>query len=194
MVLKYGMVDNTVRELRNQLNQASATQLPRLAADSVFDPLTIARVMEFQSKMNLTTDGVVGPKTQASLDAHRGHGSPPSGRCVVADLINERLRAFDSGSLRFDFKPIKGGNATDPSTRGVFKVFKRLRHHTSSKYPIPPGNMDYALFYHRAEALHQGPPTIPSHGCIHVRPSEAAQLFTWAGNLDLIVIVLKLTK
>jgi lipoprotein-anchoring transpeptidase ErfK/SrfK len=110
------------------------------------------------------------------------------------DLIDERLRAFENGLTKLDFHPIKGGAPSDPSTRGVFKVFKRLRHHTSSKFPIPPGNMDFALFFHGAEAIHQGPPTIPSHGCIHVEPSQAERLFNWAGNADIMVIVLKRTR
>jgi hypothetical protein len=194
MLLKYGMIDDAVKTLQGQLNQASTTRLPRLPSDSLFDPITMARVMEFQHKVGLTTDGVVGPRTQRSLSAHRGRGGPPLGRCVVVDLINDRLRAFENGMLRFDFRPIKGGSLTDQSTRGVFKVYKRLRHHTSSTYPEPPGNMDYSLFYHGAEALHQGPPTVPSHGCIHVRPSEAAQLFSWAGQVDLRVIIVKLTR
>jgi hypothetical protein len=80
----------------------------------------------------------------------------PSGRCILVDLVNDRLRAFDNGLTKLDFRPIKGGARSDPSTRGVFKVFKRLRHHTSSKFPIPPGNMDFSLFYNGAEAIHQG--------------------------------------
>ncbi len=117
----------------------------------------------------------------------------------MVDLINGRLRAYLNGTKELDFKPIRGGSTSDPSTRGVFKVFKALRKHTSSKFPIPPGNMDFSLFYHGAEALHQGPPTVDSHGCIHVEPSEAERLFNWAGgeksavSNDIMVIVLKFT-
>jgi hypothetical protein len=196
MVLKYGMIESSVTGLQAQLNLRSPTRLPRLTPDTLFDPLTMARVMEYQHHVHLTADGVVGPRTEGSLKAHRVHGAvpPPAGRCVVVDLINDRLRAYDSGALILEFMQVKGGSATDPSTRGVFKVYKRLRNHTSSKFPIPPGNMDFSLFYNRAEALHQGPPTIPSHGCIHVRPSQASQLFNWAGHHDLMVIVMKLTR
>jgi hypothetical protein len=86
---KYGMIGDEVKELRKQLNEASTTRLPRLALDTQFDPLTMARVMEFQHQMGTST---------------------------------------------------------------------------------------------------------ASHGCIHVKPSEAAQLFYWAGQVDLMVIVMKLTR
>jgi hypothetical protein len=192
--MTFGAFGPEVKTVQQQLNQASGTRLPRLTPDEKFGALTMARAMEFQFQEGLKADGDVGPATKGKLAGKSGNTSRPSGRCVLVDLINERLRAFEDGATKLDFKPIKGGSATDPSTRGVFKVFKRLRHHTSSKFPIPPGNMDFALFYHGAEALHQGPPTIPSHGCIHVEPSQAELLFKWAGNFDVMVIVMKKTR
>jgi hypothetical protein len=180
--------------------------MPRLTDDNVYGSLTMARVMEFQfnSKFGLADmDGVVGPFTQSKIDSTPSSSPKPAGQVILVDLIHERLRAFRSGVLEHDFKPIKGGSTADPSTRGVFKVFKAFRHHTSSKFPIPPGNMDFSLFYHGAEALHQGPPTLSSHGCIHVEPSQAEKLFRWAGGTnatsgqavnDVMVIVLKKTR
>jgi hypothetical protein len=194
-----------VGALQRRLNSCGATRLPRLKDDEVYGSLTMARVMEFQfhSKFVLKDiDGKVGPATQAKIDSTPSSSPSPSGQVIVVDLIHDRLRAFRSGTLEHDFRPIKGGSASDPTTRGVFKVFKAFRHHTSSKFPVPPGNMDFALFFHGAEALHQGPPTIPSHGCIHVEPSQAAILFRWAGGTettnggpvnDVMVIVLKRT-
>ena len=46
---------------------------------------------------------------------------------------------------------------------------------------------------HGAEAIHQGAPTGPSHGCVHVAPGDAERLFDWAGAADVMVIVLKTT-
>lgn len=182
-----------VIKIQQQLNVASTTRLPRLNTDGAYGALTMGRVMEFQSQEKIGIDGAVGPETQRVLDAEKPVSAAPSGFCILVDLINNRLRAFQHGGLALDFKPIHGGSATDPSTRGVFKVFRRERFHTSSKFPIPPGNMDFALFYHGAEALHQGPPTVPSHGCIHVEPSQAEKLFNWAkASRDIMVIVLKL--
>ena len=206
MALTYGASGAVVGALQRKLNSAGPTRLPRLSSDTVYGSLTMGRVMEFQFLAKFptsATDGAVGPITQAKIDAAPTSAPAPSGQVILVDLINERLRAYRGGLLQHDFKPIKGGSATDASTRGVFKVFKAFRHHTSSKFPIPPGNKDFALFYHGAEALHQGPPTIPSHGCIHVEPSQAEKLFRWAGGTDktaggtvndVMVIVLKRTK
>jgi hypothetical protein len=209
MVMAYSANNASVGVLQKQLNNCGPTRLPRLVEDNDYGSLTMARVMEFQFLNKFTrhdTDGVVGPITQASINGQPKSSPPPMGRVIVVDLINDRLRAYKSGIKDLDFRPIKGGSATDPSTRGVFKIFRALRKHTSSKFPIPPGNMDFALFYNGAEALHQGPPRIPSHGCIHVDPSEAAKLFNWATSSsikpkdpnepaihDVMVIVLKKT-
>lgn len=173
MVLAYRQNSPAVGVLPTRLNSAGPTRLPRLVPDEDYGPLTMARVMEFQFRQKFSTadtDGKVGPKTQAKLDAAASSSPKPAARVIVADLINERLRAYEDGILKLDFRQIKGGTSADPSTRGVFKVFKRLRHHTSSEFPDPPGNMDFSLFYHRGEALHQGPEKVPSHGCIHVEP------------------------
>ncbi len=196
MTLRYGMKGSSVKALQTQLNAAGVTRLPRLDLDEQYGSLTMARVMEFQFNIKFATkdtDGIDGPITQGKLDKTKSSSPKPDGRVILVDLINSRLRAFNDGTRDLDFKPIAGGSTSDPSTRGVFKVFKRLRHHTSSKFPIPPGNMDFALFYHGAEALHQGPPTEASHGCIHVEPSQAERLFKWAGKHDVMVIVLKRT-
>jgi L,D-transpeptidase catalytic domain/Putative peptidoglycan binding domain len=193
--LSYGAHGPAVVDLQDHLDRAGGTRLPRLVGLGVFDALTMARVMEFQKQEGLATDGAVGPLTVKRLAKKAGKTSPaPLGRCIVVDLINEHLMVYENGRMAFGVRPIKGGAPTDPSTRGVFKVYKRLRHHTSSKYPYPPGNMDFALFFHGAEAIHQGPPTIPSHGCIHVAPSEAERIFNWARNFDIEVVVLKRTR
>jgi hypothetical protein len=42
--------------------------------------------------------------------------------------------------------------------------------------------MDFSLFYHDGEALHQGGPNVQSHGCIHVPAPYAEQLFNWAAS------------
>jgi hypothetical protein len=187
MTLKPGTNSPEVVALQQQLNSRGATRLPRLSEDTNYGPLTMARVMEFQfnSKFALAgMDGIVGPVTQARIDSTPSSSPSPSGQVILADLINRRLRAYRDGVLECDFSPIIGGRASAPSTRGVFKVYKAFRHHTSSKFPKPVGNMDFSLFYHGAEALHQGSPTVASHGCIHVAPGQAEKLFRWAGGTD----------
>jgi lipoprotein-anchoring transpeptidase ErfK/SrfK len=51
--------------------------------------------------------------------------------------------------------------------------------------------MNFSLFYHGTEAIHQGPGRLESHGCIHVSPPSAETLFNWAGSHDVLVIVVK---
>jgi hypothetical protein len=151
--------------------------------------------MEFQFNMGLKVDGVVGTKTLGRLGkgpANCPVFGPPRGRCILADLVTNTLTAFNSGVQELRTSPIHGGSTSDPSTQGVFPMTsRRLRNHTSSKYPIPPGNMNFSPFFHGTEAVHQGPGSLPSHGCIHVSPPYAEQLFNWSGSFDVLVIVVK---
>ena len=189
-------VGSDVQQLQERLNARSPTRLPRLKIGR-FDVLTKARVMEFQWQQGLKADGVAGPKTLGRLASSgstsaTGGGAAPSGRCVLVDLIHTTLFAYDGGVAVLTASPVHGGSPDHPSHAGVFPMSsRRLREHTSSSYPIPPGNMNFSLFYNGPEALHQGPGSIESKGCIHVNPPYAEQLFNWAGAFDVLVIVVK---
>ena len=50
-----------------QLIMANGIKLPKYGADADFGAETKAGVMEYQRKMNLSADGIAGPKTWASL-------------------------------------------------------------------------------------------------------------------------------
>src|SRR6516164_9623528 len=106
MGFTYGAFGAAVKAIQSQLNEASSTRLPRLVPDSRFGSITMARAMEFQFQEGLTEDGNVGPATNARLMTKGGKKTRPSGRCILVDLINERLRAFESGMAKLDFKPI----------------------------------------------------------------------------------------
>ena len=154
--------------------------------------------MEFQFQQQIGVDGASGDVTRGKLatgPATCTHPKPPGGRCILVDLIHNRLTAFEDGNAQRRVSPIRGGSAEDPSTRGVFQMSsRRLRHHTSSEFPEPPDNMQFSMFYNRGQAIHQGPPTEPSHGCIYVGPPDAEGLFNWAGHSNIIVIVVKSTR
>jgi hypothetical protein len=102
------------------------------------------------------------------------------------DLVHKELTAFEDGVKQLRLAPISGGSSRHPSTRGVFQIDRkrRYREHTSKEFPAPPGkrNMDFAQFYHRGEAFHQGNPKVASHGCIHIAPPGAERLFDWVGK------------
>jgi hypothetical protein len=189
-----------VAELQALLNCSNKTRLPRLKADGDFGAFTKARVMEFQFQRLFDVDGVVGPQTYgglATVPCPNPKAAKPQGRCILVNLIKNNMYVYLNGVLQFKVERIRGGTAVDPSTQGVFDIPKGKAHrkesHTSSKYPEPPGNMDFSLFYLKSngEAIHQGPSDEPSHGCIHVDAPHAERLFRWAGEHDVMAIVVK---
>jgi lipoprotein-anchoring transpeptidase ErfK/SrfK len=192
--LKFGDSGPAVEQIQTALNLGGLTRLPRLPVSGEFDALTAGRVMEFQSLNQLTPDGAVGPQTAAKLpQAGPGQNDPPAppqGRSILVDLFNRRLTAYDRGTPALNISPIAGGRPGFRSTDGMFEMTKRrLRRHSSSEFP-GKDNMDFSLFYHEGEALHQGNPDVQSHGCIHVPAPHAEELFDWAGNTDIWVIVM----
>jgi lipoprotein-anchoring transpeptidase ErfK/SrfK len=192
--LKFGDSGPAVEQIQTALNLGGLTRLPRLPINSQFDALTAGRVMEFQSLNQLTVDGVVGPQTSAKLpQAEPGQADPPDppqGRSILVDLFNRKLTAYDHGVPALNISPIAGGRPGFRSTNGMFQMTsRRLRRHSSSEFP-GKDNMDFSLFYHGGEALHQSDPNVQSHGCIHVPAPHAEQLFDWAGSTDIWVIVM----
>jgi hypothetical protein len=55
----------------------------------------------------------------------------------------------------------------------------RERLHISHKYHAP---MPFSLFFEDGCAFHEGPTHIPSHGCVHLNPTDAEWLFDWAAR------------
>jgi hypothetical protein len=211
-----GVSADKVIELLNRLQ----TRLPRLQGATDDPYLVMARVMEFQKKHKLEPNGIIGAATLSALrksaQRHTSKASPPFGQVVVVNLNvwgNQKpqtLTAYESGKPADDLKdvPCFGGSLEYPSHRGVFRIFERHFLHTSSAFPYPLGNMNFALRFHGGEAIHAGPVNKPSHACIHVNgPSTdyqglpvnatgntvAEKLFKWA-DLSTMVIVLGLGK
>jgi hypothetical protein len=197
--LALGASGHLVEKLIHDLNRVSPTGLPLLSGDN-FDVMTMARVMEFQFYQNFPVDGVAGPKTLTLLRhlisrSHILEDAKPDGRVIVVNLIAEPqwLTAFEDGKEIPGLARLRchGGSVEFPSRRGVFPLTSnRFPHHTSDIYPQPPDNMACSLFYTDAEAIHQGPADVPSHGCIHVGVGWAGKLFYWVGSSDVLVIVL----
>lgn len=183
--------------VQDGLNNHNPTRLPRLGVDNRYGVFTTARVMEFQHQDRIEPDGAVGPITEGKLSVGQASPTNPTGKCIVVDLIfRNRAHAFKDGNPVLKDIPCHGGSPSDPSTRGVFFVDKarRFRHHTSAQFPIPPDNMQFSLFYNKGQAIHLGPASLPSHGCIHVDMPGAEQLFRFAGSDDVMVIIVKRRK
>lgn len=74
--LHVGLVGEDVRERQGLLNALTdtnnplgASNLPQLDDDGEFGSRTVMRVKEFQARNNLFIDGVIGPQTDAQMDA-----------------------------------------------------------------------------------------------------------------------------
>ncbi|HEY8563754.1 MAG TPA: peptidoglycan-binding domain-containing protein [Pyrinomonadaceae bacterium] len=74
--LHVGLIGEDVRERQALLNALIDTEnplgqsnLPYIEDDGEFGSKTAMRVKEFQSRNNLTIDGVIGPQTDAQMDA-----------------------------------------------------------------------------------------------------------------------------
>jgi hypothetical protein len=182
--------------MQDQLNRCAPTRLPLLVVDKDFGVLTKARVMEFQFNQKLSVDGIAGTTQTlprlAKVAAAVRTAVQPRGRSILINLVHNKLVAFEDGTVVMTIQPIHGGSPGDPSTQGVFPMTsRRLRHHTSSTFPEPPDNMQFAMFYNGGEAIHMGPPNEPSHGCIHVGPPSIEKLFNFVGSSNELVIVVK---
>lgn len=82
--LSAGSQGQAVRDLQAKLNQVQKP-VPLLVVDGIFGVKTAAAVRAFQTKSAPPADGIVGPKTQAALDAARpGPPSPPLNYTVPA--------------------------------------------------------------------------------------------------------------
>src|SRR5262245_66306324 len=74
--LHVGLKGDDVKERQGLLNALTdiggplgASNLPELVDDGEFGSRTMMRVKEFQSRNNLTVDGVIGPQTDTQMDA-----------------------------------------------------------------------------------------------------------------------------
>jgi len=80
----------------------------------------------------------------------------------------------------------RDGHRTPIIANGSLSLTKRDRLHKSSLYKDPAGApaVPFALFFEQdpACAFHQGDPSVPSHGCIHLLGADAQWLFGWAGH------------
>jgi len=80
---------------------------------------------------------------------------------------------------------ISSGEEVKFTPSGKWKVLRKKRYHTSSRYPEEDGssNMDYSLFFTQwGHALHKGSIDNTSHGCIHVGQADIQVLFKWANT------------
>lgn len=68
-LLALGSKGPAVSKLQGDLNARMPDVLPALATDGDFGPKTDARVRVFQARVHIRVDGIVGPATEAALEA-----------------------------------------------------------------------------------------------------------------------------
>ena len=87
--------------------------------------------------------------------------------------------------------PVTSGRPKNYRTpRGDYQINWQAKKYDSKKYPSTDGtrNMDYASFFHKGYALHQGSVRALSHGCIHLRKADAKYIYENFNNGDTVIV------
>lgn len=110
---------------------------------------------------------------------------------IGVDLSSQRLYAYDDNTLIYNFT-ISSGKPWWPTPTGNFKPWTKITSHTmrggstrdGTYYNLP--NVPYSMYFYQGYAIHGaywhnnfGRPM--SHGCVNLRPSDAALLYNWTG-------------
>ena len=185
-LLKFGSLGDAVRLLQKALNLAPSLQA-RLAEDAVFGPKTRTRVVEFQGKHRLASDGEVGPITWAALEPWlklvKGLAENTLSPASEA-AARERIRQTAENSLA-----LYGWNGLlpkNPKTRGIDPAALRANplriaaaYCSDSKSPMRPraGGASLALIFQGAG----GTKAAQTQLCMTISPTVEAQYQAPAG-------------
>ena len=82
---------------------------------------------------------------------------------------------------------VRGGMPTYPTPKGAFWIYWKDREHKSSQWYDAP--MPCAMFFSGGVAIHQGPLSSSSHGCVRVSMDMAKYLFSRCNEYRTRVIV-----
>lgn len=82
-------------------------------------------------------------------------------------------------SVIWSFRVAAGHSPVHTTKSGIYRIYYKKKKWMSTIYPDPSGinNMDYSMFFNGNIALHQGSIWNLSHGCIHLRKTDAQRLF-----------------
>ena len=171
------------------------------AADGEFGSGTQQAVWALQKAAGLSRDGLVGPATQAALDA----GTRPSprtttGRSIEIDLDRQLLLAVDDGVVTRVVNASSGNGetyealgrqlrATTPT--GDYTLVRQIDGMHESSLEL--GSMYRPKYFHRGWAVHGSgsiPPWPASHGCVRVSNSAMNWIWdTWGAPLGTRVVL-----
>jgi hypothetical protein len=124
--------------------------------------------------------------------------TPPSeGNWIVVDMQEHKISLFEDGkALPQPFEHFSVGQKDKAGHHWMTRtenaeIFPNRRYKTgyrSHSFKDPNNHnlgalMDYALFFNdEGQAFHAGDVKTESHGCIHLKRSDAAKLFEWVGD------------
>ena len=170
------------------------------AADGDFGPATQQAVWALQKAARLTRDGLVGPRTQAALDAGtRPKARSSQGRLLEIDLERPLLLAVEDGVV------IRVVNASSGNGETYLAQGRQLRAYTpTGEYSVVRqidamhqsglglGPMYRPKFFHKGWAVH-GSPSIPpwpaSHGCVRVSNAAMNWIWDWGAPMGSRILV-----
>lgn len=126
------------------------------------------------------------PETGARGDHHhgQGHASAPPCKGVRACMSLSSRKAWlltKGDHVVRGPVPAMGGRESAPTPVGRFRVTWHDRHHHSKQFNAP---MPYAVFFHEGSAFHQGSPSVPSHGCVHLANADAKAFYEFLKDGD----------
>jgi LysM repeat protein len=154
-----------------------------VAANAISNPdrVLVGQVVVIPGRTAPQTSGT-NPDVLASASAPAA--TVTSGKQIVVDLSDQRVYAFENGTLVFTAIVSTGLPAT-PTVLGEFKIYHRLESQTMSGpgYYLP--GVQWVQYFYSGYALHGtywhenfGQPM--SHGCVNLRNEDALWLFRWA--------------
>jgi peptidoglycan hydrolase-like protein with peptidoglycan-binding domain len=156
--------------------------------DGSFGPATQQAVWALQKAAGLSRDGVIGPKTQAALDAgKRPNARTSSGRAVEIDLDRQLLMTVEDGRVtrivnassgNGESYQAKGRTYRASTPRGSFAVYMDRNYLHESTLEL--GSMWRPKYFSGGFAVHGSgsiPPYPASHGCVRV--SNTAMNWLW---------------
>jgi hypothetical protein len=132
-------------------------------------------------------------------------GSLPLERLIVVALDEQRLYAFDNGTLKYSYLIRSGlpGYDTPPNKKGEFYEIYLMFEKTDMNgyalgYDYYLKDVPWTMYFFEDYGIHGAPwligrehllGTPGSHGCINMMPQDAYELFQWANMGDKVVVV-----